>query len=159
MSQNKRRPKYDRILTVIEEIIPIWRNNVHDTSSSTADWLTEILEAIGPEGYVLKKARKSEVAAAQLRFLGDLLHPSNRRGNERDEALNKSRIVFHREFPEFFAKLASKREKIVARGKIRTEDEYFFLSRSDQQRALYCRGDYSAADHPLLAVLRRSPAS
>ena len=127
MSQTKRRPRYDRILTVIEEIIPIWRNNAHDTSSSTADWLTEILEAIGPEGYVLKEARKSEVAAAQLQFLGDLLHPSNRRGNERDEALNKSREVFHREFPEFFAKLASKREKIVARGKIGTEDEYYLI--------------------------------
>lgn len=127
MSQTKRRPRYDRILTVIEEIIPIWRNNAHDTSSSTADWLTEILEAIGPEGYVLKEARKSEVAAAQLQFLGDLLHPSNRRGNERDEALNKSREVFHREFPEFIAKLASKREKIVARGNIRTEDEYYLI--------------------------------
>lgn len=127
MSQTKRRPRYDRILTVIEEIIPIWRNNAHDTSSSTADWLTEILDAIGPEGYVLKKARKSEVAAAQLQFLGDLLHPSNRRGNERDEALNKSREVFHREFPEFIAKLASKREKIVARGNIRTEDEYYLI--------------------------------
>lgn len=127
MSQAKRRTKYDRILTVIEEIIPVWRSNAHETSSSTADWLTEILEAIGPGGYALKNARKSDVAAAQLQFLGDLLHTSNRRGNERDEALNQSREIFHREFPEFFAKLASEREKILARGKIRTEDEYYLI--------------------------------
>ena len=127
MSQAKRRTKYDRILTVLEEIISIWRNNAHETSSATADWLTEILEAIGPGGEVLKHARKSEIAAAQLQFLGEILHPSNRRGNERDDALSKSREVFHREFPEFFAKLASRREKIVARGKIRTEDEYYLI--------------------------------
>ena len=127
MSQGKRRTRYDRVLTVLEEIIPIWRSNTHKNSSATADWLSAILEAVGPGGYVLDKARKSEIAAAQLQFLGDLLHPSNSGDNERDEALKMSRKVLHREFPEFFAKLTSKREKIIARGNIRTEDEYYLI--------------------------------
>ncbi len=108
-------------------MIPIWRNNAGKGSSATAEWLTEILEAIGPEGYVLKKARKGEIAAAQLQFLGDILHPGNRHGDERDEAASKSRDVFHREFPEFFAKLVARRDKIIARGKIRNEDEYYLI--------------------------------
>ena len=127
MSQTKRQTRYDRVLTVLEEIIPIYRDNAHKSSSATADWLSEILEAIRPGGDVLKKARKSEIATAQLQFLGEILHPSNRHGNEKDEALNKSREVFYREFPEFFAKLTSKREKIIARGKIRSEDEYYLI--------------------------------
>lgn len=127
MSQAQRRTKYDRVLTVLEEIIPIWRDCTHKTSSATADWLSEILEAIGPNGYVLKKARKSEIAAAQLQFLGDFLHPGNHRGDERDRALNKARRVFHREFPEYIEKLASKRDKIIARGTIKTEDEYHLI--------------------------------
>ena len=114
-------------MTVLEEIIPIWRENEHESSSATADWITEILETIGPGGSALKQARKSEIAAAQLQFLGDILHPSNRRGNTRDDALNKSRDVFHREFPEFLVKLSSRRQKIIARGKIRTEDEYYLI--------------------------------
>ncbi len=127
MSQIKRQTKYDRVLTVLEGIIPIFRDNAHKSSSATADWLSEILEAIRPGGDVLKKARKSEVATAQLQFLGEILHPGNRHGNEKDDALSKSREVFYREFPEFFAKLASKREKIIARGKIRSEDEYYLI--------------------------------
>ncbi len=114
-------------MIVLEEIIPIWRNNAGKGSSATADWLAEILESIGPDGYVVKKARKSEIATAQLQFLSDILHPGNRHGDERDEAASKSRDVFHREFPEHFAKLAARRDKIIARGKIRNEDEYYLV--------------------------------
>lgn len=127
MSQNKRQTRYDRVLRVLEEIIPIYRDNTHKSSPATADWLSEILEAIRPGGDASKSARKSEIATAQLQFLGEILHPSNKHGNEKDEALNKSREVFYREFPEFFAKLVSKREKIIARGKIRSEDEYYLI--------------------------------
>lgn len=89
--------------------------------------MAEILEAIGPGGYVLEKSRKSEIAAAQLQFLGDLLHPGNSKNNESDEARKKSREVFQREFPEYFAKLAATREKIIARGRIRNDDEYYLI--------------------------------
>lgn len=43
------------------------------------------------------------------------------------DALSKSRQVFGREFPDFFAKIKSKREKIIERGRIRSEDEYYLI--------------------------------
>jgi len=127
MSQSKRRTKYDRVLTVLEELVPIWRDNAHATSPLFADRLSEMLVSIGPGSDVLKKARKSEIAAGQLQFLGELLHPSNRHNNEKDDALNKSREIFGREFPEYFAKIVASREKVIERGKIRSEDEYYLI--------------------------------
>lgn len=127
MSQNKRRTQYDRVLIVLEEMIPVWRDNAHKSSAKTADWLSEILTSIGPGSDILKQARKSEIAAGQLQFLRELLHPTNRHGNERDDALNKSREIFGREFPEFYTRLQATRERIIKRGKIRSEDEYYLI--------------------------------
>lgn len=127
MSQNKRRTQYDRVLIVLEEMIPVWRNNAHKSSPKIADWLAENLANIGPGSDVLKQARKSEIAAGQLQFLREFLHPENRHGNEKDDALNKSREIFGREFPEFYAKLKATRERIIKRGKIRSEDEYYLI--------------------------------
>jgi len=127
MSNSPRRTNFDRILTVLEEIIPVWRNNSHKSSAGTAKFLEENLNAIRPGAPVHEKAKKSEIASGQLQFLREFLHPSNRHGNEIDSALEKSRTIFGREFPDFFAKLVAKRDKIIERGKIRNEDEYYLI--------------------------------
>jgi hypothetical protein len=127
MSKPARQTNFDRVLTVLEEMIPVWRDNSHKTSPAFADFLEKNLEGIKPGAPVHEKAKKSEIAAGQLQFLREILHPSNRSGNEIDDALEKSRIIFGREFPDFFAMIHAKRDKIIERGKIRNEDEYYLI--------------------------------
>ena len=108
-------------------MIPVWRENPHKTSSAFAEFLEKNLNAIKPGAPVHEKARKSEIASGQLQFLQEVLHPANRRDDETDDALQKSRVIFAREFPDFFAKLNARRDKIIERGKIRNEDEYYLI--------------------------------
>lgn len=127
MSKPARKTNFDRVLAVLEEMVPVWRDNSHKSSPGFADFLENNLNNIKPGAPVHEKARQSEIASGQLQFLREILHPSNRHGNEMDDALEKSRIIFGREFPEFFAKLRAKRDKIIERGKIRNEDEYYLI--------------------------------
>ena len=71
--------------------------------------------------------KKSEIASSQLQFLREFLHPSNRHGDDRDVALAASRQIFGREFPDFFAKLIAKRDRIIERGRIQNRDEYYLI--------------------------------
>ena len=127
MPKPARKTRYDRILIVLEEMIPVWRENPHKSSPAFADFLEKNLDAIKPGAPVHEKARKSEIAAGQLQFLQEVLHPGNRQGDESDDAMQKSRAIFGREFPDFFAKLDAKRDKVIERGKIRNEDEYYLI--------------------------------
>ena len=85
------------------------------------------MEAIKPGAPIHEKVKKSEIASSQLQFLRDFLHPSNRHGDERDDALAASREIFGHEFPDFFAELLAKRDRIIERGKIQNEDEYYLI--------------------------------
>jgi hypothetical protein len=117
-----RQTKFDRVVIVLEEIIPIFRDNPHKISSGIADFLEKNLNNIKQT-----KSEKRETGSAQLQFLGELLDSSNRHNNEYDDALEKSRAIFGREFPDFFAKIITKRNKIIERGKIRNEDEFYLI--------------------------------
>ncbi len=127
MPEQPRRTNYDRILTVLEEMLAVWRASSHKSAAGITRFLEQNLDAIKPGAPVHEKAKKSEIASGQLQFLWEFLHPSHRRGDGFDEALEASRAIFGREFPDFFAKIIAKRDKIIARGKIRNEDEYYLI--------------------------------
>ena len=127
MPKSSRKTNFDRILIVLRDMIPVWQENSHRLSGGTAKFLEDILDAIKPGAPVHDKARKSEIASSQLQFLKEFLHPSNRHGDERDRALATSRVIFEREFPGFFAKEMMKRDKIIERGKIRNDEEYYLI--------------------------------
>ncbi len=48
MSKPARQTNFDRVLTVLEEMIPVWRDNSHKTSPAFADFLEKNLEGIKP---------------------------------------------------------------------------------------------------------------
>lgn len=127
MPNPARKTRYDRILVVLEEMIAVWRANPHESSLAIANFLEENLNAIKPGAPIHEKARKSEIASGQLQFLQEILHPGDRLDDESEDAWQESRIIFGREFPDFFAKIHARRDKIIERGKIRNEDEYYLI--------------------------------